>query len=120
MLKWKIAPYTIRLKYLSPLKRNSIKKANFKEEHFLDRINYYFQAGSIIGKGINQVKDTLQGLNYDFNEKEEDSFYYIKTKIKLFDELGLNDSLKRKIYLIDFPGYGTDNKFIEKEICKNM
>ena len=34
--------------------------------------------------------------------------------------MGLNDSLKRKIYLIDFPGYGTDNKFIDKEICNKI
>ena len=97
----------------------TIRKANFKEEHFLDRINYYFQAGSVIGKGIDQVKDTLQGLNLEFNEKEEDSFYYIRTKIKLFDELGLDKTLKHMIYLIDFPGFGTRN-FFEKEIYNKV
>ena len=28
------------------------------------------------------VKETLKGLNYDFNEKEEDSVYYLRTRIK--------------------------------------
>ena len=97
----------------------TICKADFKEEKFLDIINYYFQAGKIIGRGINQVKDTLKGLNLEFNEKKEDSFYYIKTRIKLLDDLGLNDTVKHMIYLIDFPGYGKGNVF-EKEIYNKV
>ena len=93
----------------------SLRKANFKAEKFLDKTNYFFEAGHEICKGEEKVKDTLKGLNYGFNEKEEDSFYYIRTRIKLFDELGLDTSLKKMIYLIDFPGYGTGNVF-EKEI----
>ena len=93
----------------------SLRKANFKSEQFLDRTNYFFEAGHVICKGEEKVKDTLKGLNFGFNEKEEDSFYYIRTKIKLFDELGLDESLKKMIYLIDFPGYGTGNVF-EQEI----
>ena len=98
----------------------SVYKSNFKEGKIIDKPYYYLEEGYKIGKGLKQVNDLLKGLNYEFTEKEQDCFYYIKTKIKLFDELGLNDSLKRKIYLIDFPGYGTDNKFIEKKICKNI
>ena len=93
----------------------ALRKANFKAEKFLDKTNYFFEAGHEICKGEEKVKDTLKGLNYDFNEKEEDSFYYIRTRIKLLDELGLDISLKKMIYLIDFPGYGTGNVF-EKEI----
>ena len=96
-----------------------IKKADFLEEDFLNKKHYYFRAENIIGKGEYQIQQTLKGLNYKFNEKEEDSFYYIKTRIKLFDDLGLDKSLKEMIYLIDFPGYGTGN-FFEKEICNKV
>ena len=108
----------IIIKYLSSDKP-IICKADFKEEHFLGQINYYFEAGDKIGEGYDQVKDTLKGLNYEFNENEEDSFYYIKTKIKLFDDLGFDDSLKGMIYLIDLPGFGTKNVF-EKEIYNKV
>lgn len=47
-------------------------------------------------------------------------FYYIKTKIKLFDDLQLVNDLKSMIYLIDFPGFGTDNKFVSNEIYKKI
>ena len=89
----------------------TIRKASFIEEKFLDTTSYYFQAEHLIGKGIKQVRETLQGLNLDFTTNEKDSFYYIRTKIKLFDELGLSDYYKKMIYLIDFPGYGTGNIF---------
>lgn len=101
-------------------KENVIKKADFKEEDFSNKKYYYLHARDyIIGKGDEQIKQTLKGLNYKFNEREEDSFYYVKTKIKLFDDLGLEKSLKEMIYLIDFPGYGTGN-FFKSDICKNV
>ena len=97
-----------------------IKKASFLEETFSSKKYYYFEASEdIIGKGEVQIQQTLKGLNYKFNENEEDSFYYIKTRIKLFDDLGLDKSLKEMIYLIDFPGYGTGN-FFEKKICNEV
>ena len=37
----------------------------------------------------------------------------------LFDEMGIDESTKRMIYLIDFPGYGTGNVF-EKEIYNKV
>ena len=98
----------------------SIYKSSFIEGKCFNKTYYYLDDGHIIGKGLNQVHSLLKGLNYEFTDKEEDCFYYIKTKIKLFDELGLNDSLKRQIYLIDFPGYGTSNNFMEKGICKQI
>ena len=98
----------------------SVYKSNFKEGKIIDKPYYYLEEGYKIGKGLKQVNDLLKGLNYEFTNIEEDCFYYIKTRIKLFDELGLNDSIKRQIYLIDFPGYGTDNKFIEKTISKKI
>ena len=97
-----------------------IKKAYFLEEEFSSKKYYYFQASEdTIGKGEFQIQQTLRGLNYKFNDNEEDSFYYIKTRIKLFDDLGLDKSLKDMIYLIDFPGYGTGN-FFEKKICNEV
>ena len=96
-----------------------IYKAYFKEKKdFMGNKNYYFNLNlkNIIGKGEKQVKDTLNSLNLDFNQKEEDSFYYISKKIKLFDDLKLNESLKEMVYLIDFPGFGTQNIFEEKDI----
>ena len=96
-------------------------KAYFKEEKdFLGEINYYFNAitdnSNLIAHGEKAVKETLNSLNYGFNDKEEDSFFYIKTRIKLFDDIKLNDSLKQIIYLIDFPGFGTGNIFEKKKI----
>ena len=97
-----------------------ISKSTFTEEENSDKTNYIFNEGYVIGQGLKEVTTILKGLNYEFTEKEEDCFYYIKTKIKLFDDLGLNDSLKRMIYLIDIPGYGTNNKFLEKNICQKI
>ena len=97
----------------------TLRKANFREEYFFKKPYYYFEADHIIAKGEHQVTETLKGLNYEFNKNEEDSFYYIKTRIKLFDDMGLDKTLKEMIYLIDFPGYGTGNVF-EKEIYNKV
>ena len=97
-----------------------LRKANFESEKVLDKTNYFFHAGNEICKGEENVKETLKGLNYDFNENEEDSFYYLRTRIKLFDEMGLDQSLKEMIYLIDFPGFGTGNVFEQNIYNKAM
>ena len=96
-----------------------IANISFEKEKYLNEHKFYFQRKSIIGKGLAQVKDTLNGLNNKFPKSEKDSFYYIKTKIKLYDELGLDENLKKMIYLIDFPGFGTEN-FFENNIYKNV
>ena len=100
----------------------NIRKVNFKEETYINSINYYFESEkNIIGRGLNQVKEIVKALNHENDdEKEEDSFYYIRTKIKLFDDLGLNDSIKRIIYLIDLPGFGSNKKFETKILPKLM
>ena len=97
----------------------NIRKAVFTEEEFMGRKKYYFEAQDIIAKGLKDVQDTVKGLNYNFTDKEEDSFYYIRTKIKLFDDLGLDNYYKKMIYLIDFPGFGTGNIF-EKKLYKKI
>ena len=73
----------------------TIKKASFVEEKLLDITSYYFEAENLIGKSIKQVRETLQGLNLDFNKNEKDSFYYLRTRIKLFDDLGLSNYYKK-------------------------
>ena len=92
-------------------KEINIRKAIFRQNNFLGKEKCYFEADDIITQGLKNVQDTLKGLNYEFTDKQEDSFYYIKTKIKLFDDLGIDKNLKKLIYIIDFPGYGTNNKF---------
>ena len=77
----------------------NIKKANFIKDKLFNKDYYYFEAEKyVIGKGKKQVTEILKGLNYDFTDKEEDSFYYLQTKINIFDELGFDSSLKKKIF----------------------
>ena len=74
----------------------TIRKANFRSSVFLGEKNYYFEAEEKpIATGLQNVKNTIKSLNYEFTDKEEDSFYYVRTKIKLFDDLGFDDSLKK-------------------------
>ena len=89
----------------------NIRKAIFRQNNFLGKEKCYFEADTLITEGLKNVQDTLKGLNYEFTDKQEDSFYYIRTKIKLFDDLRIDNNLKKLIYIIDFPGYGTNNKF---------
>ena len=99
----------------------NIRKAYFREKPLVETTKYFIEPeDEIIGKGIRQVKGILNDLNYHYNEKEEDSFYYIRAKIKLFDDLGLDNSLKKMIYLIDLPGFGTENIFEKNIILKLM
>ena len=94
---------------------------NIRKAYFIEKKgNYYIEPEDyIIGKGLKQVREVLNDLNFDYNEKDEDSFYYIRANIKLFDDLGLDDSLKKIIYLIDLPGFGNENKF-EKTIIPEL
>ena len=96
-----------------------IGKAKFNEEIVSGHLFYSFEKKNIIGRGIEQVKETLNGLNYQFSDKKEDFFYYITTRIKLFEDLGFDDDYKNMINLIDFPGYGTKNIY-EKEIYNKV
>ena len=58
-----------------------IRKAYLKEIKSFQKAFYYFEPDNIIGKGIDQVKETLNSLNYDFTDNIEDYFYFISTKI---------------------------------------
>ena len=113
----------IVIRYLSNNESDiNLRKAYFRKELIGEKINYYIESEEyIIGKGLEQVRGILNALNYtNYNENEEDSFYYIRTKIKLFDDLGLDDSLKKMIFLIDLPGFGNGNKFEQNIFPKLM
>jgi hypothetical protein len=97
----------------------TIRKVWFRENNFNGEAFHYLKWGNIIGRGIEQVKQTLYGLNYNFTDKKENFFYLVQTKIKLFDEMKLEKNFKKMIYLVDLPGYGTNNIF-EKEIYKKF
>ena len=107
------------IKYLDE-DEDIISRAYIKKEIIQGRDYFYFEEKKNIGMGEKQVRQTLNGLNSNFNIKEEDAFYFIRTKIKLFDDLNFNDYYKKMIYLIDFPGFGTgENNFFDKnEIYK--
>ena len=89
----------------------TIGKAKLESYLLNGKIKYYFKYKNIINHGFSNVKTILNSLNYEYSEIKENSFYYIRTKIKLFDDLHLNEELKKKIFFIDFPGYGTKNSF---------
>ena len=96
-----------------------LRKSKFRNDK--DITNFYFYEGNL---DINE----LNGTNYNCNENEnkEDYFYYIETRIKLFDEMKLEKSIKSNIILIYFPEYEkniyNDNLIIKKflNICKNF
>jgi len=95
-----------------------LRKAKFiVENNQNDNDICYFQINyDIITQGEENVKNILKGLNCNFIEKEEDFFYVINVKVKYLDIFINNDEIKEKICFIDLPGYGTKNKFEEKNI----
>ena len=48
-------------------------------------------------------------MNFEYGKDESKNFYIIKTPIKYFDDYKFTEELKRKIFLIDLPGFDTDN-----------
>ena len=53
-------------------------------------------------------------------DNPENYFYLIRTRIKLFDDLGEKDNnIKQKIFLFDFPGFENDDEF-QEFIGKNI
>lgn len=109
-----------------------IKKVKLiKKQKSNNDIYYYFDLNDdyIIAKGINNVKETIKGLNYEFTDKFNDKylnnpenyFYLIKTKIKLFDNLiGINKDIKKKIYLFDFSCLDNNTNELRDFIFSNI
>ena len=95
-----------------------LRKAKFiVENNENDNDICYFQVSDdIITQGDENVKNILKGLNCNFIDKEEDFFYMINVKIKFLDIFINNDDIKENICFVDLPGYGTKNKFEEKNV----
>ena len=92
-------------------------KPELYKTKFIPKLDYYIfeDSNEPICSGFNDVKKKLKELNR-VNEKFEDSFYILKIKIEFYDEYQIEDELKEKIELIDFPGLHTENNFDKKEI----
>lgn len=92
-----------------------IRKVNFVPDKLGKEEIYYFKAADkIMGKGIEQIRDILEGANGKFVEDEEDFFYEIDIRIQYIHENKyMDNNLKEKICFIDLPGFGTGsgNKF---------
>ena len=97
----------------------TIRTVNLQSKKEYGEICCDLKFGAIIGNWLAQVKQILIDINYNFPEKKEDFFYLVQTRIKLFDELKLEENYKKMICLIDLPGYGTKNIF-EKVIYNKL
>ncbi len=88
---------------------NNIPKlynAKFKEKN-----NYFIfeEDKEPICEGFEKIKTKLEEINKSNKEFIfEDTFIILKIKIELLDCIDLDNNLKNKIELIDFPGFGTN------------
>ena len=82
---------------------------------FIQKSDYYFfeDSNEPVCTGFDNVKKELEKLN-KVNEKFEDSFYILKIKIEFYDEYQIENELKERIELIDFPGLHTENNFYKQ------
>ena len=82
-----------------------------------EKLDYYLfeDSNEPVCSSFDNVKKELEKLNED-NKNFEDSFYILKIKIEFYDEYNIEDELKEKIELIDFPGLHTANNFYEQNI----
>jgi hypothetical protein len=78
----------------------------------------YFESGYTISNNIYEIKSFLNDLNWYYSEEEDKFFYEIYIKINILDNLKLEPELKKKISFIDFPGFGTNIIFEQKNIYK--
>jgi len=92
-----------------------IRKVNFIPDTLGGEEIYYFKPSQkIMGKGIEQIHDILEGANGKYIEDQEDFFYEIDIRIQYVHEnKQIDKNLKEKICFIDLPGFGTGsgNKF---------
>jgi len=99
-----------------------IRKTKFiKESMYTGKDVYSFKSEEkIIAKGNEDIYKILEGINGKFTDKEEDFFYEINIRIKLIDNLKIDEKLKEKICFIDLPGFGTNNPFEEKDTYSHL
>ena len=86
-------------------------KAKFEEKN---EDYYIIKEDKLICEGFEEIEKKLKEINNE-KLKFEDIFCILKIKIELFDYLNLDDELKNKIELIDFPGFET-NTLNENEV----
>ena len=104
----------------------SMRNARLKMFKEKGKVKSYFEFENyIIAKGYIKVKEELGHINsfYCRNNYNDYSFYNIRINIKLFDEMGLPPNLKKRIHLIDLPGFGTKYNFEFDnliKICNNF
>jgi len=99
-----------------------IRKTKFiKEQMYTGKYNYRFiSQENIIAKGEENIRSILEGANGKFTNNEEEFFYEILIKIKMIDNLLIDNNLKEKICFIDLPGFGTNNPFEENETYSHL
>ena len=54
----------------------TIRNVKFEKQEYLGEVFHYLKMGEIIGRGKDQVKQTLSGLNYKLNEKKKQFFLF--------------------------------------------
>ena len=62
-----------------------------------------------IAKGINQVKQYLISLNYEYSKEKNKNIYIVKTPIQFLDDYKIDEEIKNKISFIDLPGTDIKN-----------
>ena len=94
----------------------TLSKAYIKHKNFLQKTNCYFNNKKKLGKGEEQIKEAIKE---ELKIKEKEVFFYLKSKIKLFDEIGFDDSIKNMVYLIFFPFEETQD-ILEFKVYKEV
>ena len=99
-----------------------IRKTRFvkKELYAQSNIYYFISEEKIIAQGERDIYKILEGANGKFCSDEKDFFYEINIKIKLIDELKIDNRLKEKICFIDLPGFGTNNAFENNDTYSHL
>ena len=82
---------------------------------------YVFEKDKLISRTADKVKEYLKCLNFQYGEDESKYFYIIKTPIKFFDDYEFSEELKRKIFLVDLPGFDTSkNMFNSQNVYEKL
>ena len=80
-----------------------IKKGNWNNEY------YFKNETQPYCEGIENINSYLKNKNKDKNISYEDSYIIIEGKLKIFNEIKLNEKLINSIEFIDFPGMDNNN-----------
>ena len=81
--------------------------------------NYYiFKENTNLApiEGKDKIYSFFESINEEFSNKEEKSFFILKTPIRFLDDFKISEDLKRRISFIDLPGSNTlKNSFNDKK-----